>query len=562
MGPQFDYLGQAGDYHMFRDQSTGEEYPVGQEDADFLLAQQTAAPMQSMQPSQPAEENVPLTGVIGIPGQPQQTQSPGLPKLQGIPQEFGGAPPQSSAPTNLQRVMPRDPGTPQPRMRAPGVIDNGDGTVSTYRAGSKGGWQDTARRTSGVDPGLMVSQVEAENDLYQRERENQMTAEEIRRDQLLAAREEAAASLAEKQLKRQESETRVKRIETEREMKWQEFQARQENIRNMKVDPNAGDNWGTVILSALAAGAGAYGAAMTGSPNFALDILNRAKEQKIASQQYGISKAKDDLATDRDEYDRYSTMTLEGRKLELQAAIEREQIEETRKLKAEEGLRSVGPQLDEILLQQERQHNQTLAQIYNQMQVEAAERYVPPTAGGWSRGVDPELKLRGDVAAAQRNAAGGESETEIRTPDGEVIGTAPDKEARREMNTRIAAYAEAERLGAQMLELVQKQQSESSLGFRNEEDKARYNSLAVRYKNALWSATRSDAPSESESEQFAAAMGGLDLANFRTGKQRSVLQQTLEDGRSNLSDRIKQIGGNPSYLRNKKRNVKDEGFVP
>jgi hypothetical protein len=562
MGPQFDYLGQAGDYHMFRDQATGEEYPVGQEDADYLMAQQAAAPMQSMQPPQPAEENVPLTGVIGIPGQ-ASAPSPGLPKLQGIPQEFGGAPPAApSGPSNLQRVMPRQSAGPQPRMRGPGVIDNGDGTVSTYRAGSKGGWQDTARRTSGVDPALVSPQLEAENSLYQRERENAMTAEEIRRDQLLAEREAAAAARQEAELKRQQADAKVAQLNADRDNKWQEFSRRQENIKQMKVDPSAGENWATVLLSALAAGAGAYGSAMTGSPNFALDILNRAKEQKINAQQYAISKAKDDLGTEREEYDRYLSVTLDGRKLEQQAAIERQQIEETRQLKADEGLRGLAPQLDDLLAQLERQHNQTLSQIYNQYQVEAAERYVPPTAGGWSRTVDPELKLRNEVAGLQRGSAGGTSETEIRTPDGEVIGTAPDKEARREMNTRIAAYAEAERLGAQMLELVQKQQSESSLGFRDEEDKARYNSLAVRYKNALWSATRSDAPSESESEQFANAMGGLDLANFRTGKQRSVLQQTLEDGRNNLADRIKQVGGDPSYLRSKKRNVKNEGFVP
>jgi hypothetical protein len=398
--------------------------------------------------------------------------------------------------------------------------------------------------------------------LYQRERENAMTAEEIRRDQLLAEREAAAAARQEAELKRQQADAKVAQLNADRDNKWQEFSRRQENIKQMKVDPSAGENWATVLLSALAAGAGAYGSAMTGSPNFALDILNRAKEQKINAQQYAISKAKDDLGTEREEYDRYLSVTLDGRKLEQQAAIERQQIEETRQLKADEGLRGLAPQLDDLLAQLERQHNQTLSQIYNQYQVEAAERYVPPTAGGWSRTVDPELKLRNEVAGLQRGSAGGTSETEIRTPDGEVIGTAPDKEARREMNTRISAYAEAERLGAQMLELVQKQQSESSLGFRDEEDKARYNSLAVRYKNALWSATRSDAPSESESEQFAAAMGGLDLANFRTGKQRSVLQQTLEDGRSNLADRIQQVGGDPSYLRSKKRNVKNEGFVP
>lgn len=566
MGPNLEYLGQAGEYQMFRDTATGEEYPVGQEDADYLLSQQASAPMSqpsmSAAPPGPAPEpNVPLTGVLGVPGQPSQP-SAGLPRLQGIPQEFGGAAPEQSSPQNLQRVMPRGPSSPQPRMRAPGVIDNGDGTVSTYRPPSKGGMQPAARRVGGVAPELMLQQVEAQNSLYERQRENAYLTEETTRDNLLVENEVAATKLQQARMERQEADARVAQVNAERDTRWKEFQTRQEAIRGMKVDPNEGEDWSTVILSALAAGMGTYGSAMTGTPNYALDILNRAKEQKIDSQKYGISQAKDDLATDRYEYDRYSTSTLEGRRLEQQAAIEREQIEATRKLAAEQALRGLEPQLRDILLQQEERHNQTLGQIYNQLQVEASERFVGGSAGGWSRGVDPELKLQGEVAAAQRGAAGGTSETEIRSPDGEVIGQAPDKEARRAINDRMASFSEAERLGAQMLTLIDEHSGESSLGFRDEEKKAKFKSLAVRYKNALWSATRSDSPSEADSGEFQEAMGGLELANWRTGRQRSVLQQTLEDGRNNLGSRIKQVGGDPSFLRNTKRKVKDEGFVP
>jgi hypothetical protein len=112
-----------------------------------------------------------------------------------------------------------------------------------------------------------------------------------------------------------------------------------------------------------------------------------------------------------------------------------------------------------------------------------------------------------------------------------------------------------------MLDIIRSQDESGSM-FRSEEDKARYKSLATRYKNSLWAAVRSDAPSADESAQFEEAMGGVDLANFRTGRQASVLQQTLEDGRGNLADRLQQQGGDPSYLRRRKPNAKNEGYTP
>lgn len=538
MGPDLEYLGPLdGGYHHFRD-SSGQDYTLDGEDADAAMGEMSQS-YSSPSTQQSPEPIVPLTGVLGIPGQ-APTQSQSMPQLQGIPQEYGGAPPQQEQPRQRQRV--RAPGASEetgPRQVGPNLWDNGDGTFSRVKQGSPGGMSPYTERGAGTAPDLIKDLVGAENDLHFRRSTDMLENEWLAREQRQSAVEKARADMVEAADRRQRAESRLSAIETERNNKWDEFSRRQEQIGKMKMNENAGENWATTILSALAVGAGAFAATTTGAPNFALSILNESKQRKMERQSFNINKAKGDLASERDEYDRYISSTLDGRKLEKQAAIEKEQMAAIDAMNADKALSSLAPEMRELRTQLEQQHNQTLAQLYSMYQVETTNKYQPGSAGGVETFVDPKLKRAGEVGKARKDAR--ENEVDAGNApvkwNGKTVGVIEKTEAK-ELNQTNRNFKQ----GYSVLEKVKRLQKKGKA--LSQQDRAELDALDF---TAIQALRKPGMSSDSDFDRLSKAAGAKDwdmLLNSNYIKADTMQKLLLEEASSFAEQQL----GDASYL--------------
>lgn len=115
------------------------------------------------------------------------------------------------------------------------------------------------------------------------------------------SQKEAQASLdAIKQIREQEEQFAIEREERQKLQRQREeelmgqVRAVTEEYKNMEVDPERlfkKKGTGAKFLAAIAAGLGAYASAMTGTRNFALDIINSAIDDDIEAQKTEIAQA-------------------------------------------------------------------------------------------------------------------------------------------------------------------------------------------------------------------------------------------------------------------------------
>lgn len=115
------------------------------------------------------------------------------------------------------------------------------------------------------------------------------------------SQKEAQASLdAIKQIREQEEQFAIEREERQKLQRQREeelmgqVRAVTEEYKNMEVDPDRlfkKKGTGAKFLAAIAAGLGAYASAMTGTRNFALDIINSAIDDDIEAQKTEIAQA-------------------------------------------------------------------------------------------------------------------------------------------------------------------------------------------------------------------------------------------------------------------------------
>jgi hypothetical protein len=321
-------------------------------------------------------------------------------------------------------------------MSAPGVIDMPDGTQMVYKPGSKGGMKRVQERVAGVDPEFMPGMIQDEMAQQERRADVRATLDATMTANANRDLERAEADSNNARIAREKSEAALKRVETERETKWNQFQSRQRAIDTMQTSPEKED-WGTVILSAIVAGAGAYAATVSGGQNFAQDILNESKRAKVAEKQAAITKAKDDNMSTRDEL-QFISSTLEGRRLEAQAAVEAEQLAAINQLAADKAYDAVAPQIAELKASQEREHQLTMQQIYQMYQVESVDKYQAGSPGGWTRSY-ANLENRAKVAKLTKDANDTGSSTVPVYFSGETLGNINKSEAEKLNEKGISA---------------------------------------------------------------------------------------------------------------------------
>lgn len=498
---------------------------------------------------------------------PTQPSGPNPTSMDAIPDGFATPQPQSRNP-NLQPVR-RPQGQPG-GQQLPGVEYE---MVRT--PGRKAGYVPNSRTTAGISEGQQNELLAENSDITAMRDEGLQASYDEQRSILEARKASAAEEAANKridadlaQMRANDIIARNKKVETELNNEWAALTATKVDRDRVWKDKG----WGAGILSAIAVSLGEFGSKLSGGQNGAMMMIERMIDRDIEAQQQDLQTRRDGLTRKQANYDNNlrneAVPDIEEARLLRWESAQKQLAEEA----ANEDLAMLRPKLLEASAMAGERAMALKSEILNARKIQETEAYDRGSPGGMTIRETARSQMEGrrlkenasrakDMGEIQKVTGGGMSETAIVSPNGEVLGNAPNAARAEKLNERQASFAEAERLGTQMLDII-KAQEESGSMFRSEEDKARYSSLATRYKNALWSAVRSDAPSADESAQFEEAMGGVSLANFRTGRQASVLQQTLEDGRGNLADRIQQQGGNPSYLRTRKPNPKNEGYTP
>lgn len=500
----------------------------------------------------------------GSPRQPSGVQQlPSQPMLSRVSQAQPGTQQQGSP--QLQRVMPRDRGEQQ---QAP------QGQRYYKQVGSKpGAWVDTARQTSGwseEQQADMADRLTEERDATYKAKMAEIGAYEANANDAKMRAERSYVENANKMIEEQRKlDTQNLYIENQQKKVGERIKA----AREKQVDPTqpfSGVGGGIAgVLAVLGAGLGQYGAGINGGPNNALSLFNNMIDRSVNEQLRLIEEEKEGALMSKAELDDFRFTNNEEKKAYIRSLELAKHAADIDSVTADESLRAVHPMALQAKAAADERMNQDLMTVNSAINRTAGQQYRPPQAGGTVdvteqvlAGQAKESGYRKTIRENNEAASGGMiGEASIVAPDGAVIGKAPNAARAEKLNERLSAFGEAERLATQMLDISNEQRASGSM-FRAEGDKARYRSLATRYKNALWSASRGDAPSEAQDKAFEEAMGGIDLANFQSGKQQEVLQQTLEDGRGNIADRIQQQGGDPSYLRKRKPNAKNEGYTP
>lgn len=106
------------------------------------------------------------------------------------------------------------------------------------------------------------------------------------------------------QIKQQKTAEEIRKAETEARMK--SYDAEVAKFMNEKVDPNQfweNKSLAGKVTAALAVGLGAYGAAMTGTPNFALNIITDAINRDVDAQKANIALKEKGLQAKKTSFD-------------------------------------------------------------------------------------------------------------------------------------------------------------------------------------------------------------------------------------------------------------------
>ena len=148
-----------------------------------------------------------------------------------------------------------------------------------------------------------------------------------------------------------------------------------EKIGQRKLKPFFGkEDTGRKILAAIAAGMGAYASAMTGTPNFALNIINKAID--------------DDLAIQKEQFER-ERMSIQDQNVLL--AERRSQLYKEAEMKMQEMVAQVSTDIDKAKLLQERD---ALAQKADGARLDTIEALIEASAEGDDKIAEKMIKTR------------------------------------------------------------------------------------------------------------------------------------------------------------------------
>ena len=149
-----------------------------------------------------------------------------------------------------------------------------------------------------------------------------------------------------------------------------------EKIGQRKLKPFFGkEDTGRKFLAAIAAGMGAYASAMTGTPNFALNIINKAID--------------DDLAIQKEQFER-ERMSIQDQNVLL--AERRSQLYKEAEMKMQEMVAQVSTDIDKAKLLQA---NDALRQKADGARLDAIEALVTASAEGKDEQRQRFIKIRG-----------------------------------------------------------------------------------------------------------------------------------------------------------------------
>lgn len=215
-------------------------------------------------------------------------------------------PPAATVPTEGAAPVPAQPPAPyDPRQPPPGFVPQfrtKDGVMGTMpdgsvvewtapRAGSPGGLVERSRTVKGGQ--------EVPQEFFQREidRSRALAESEVVGRSVAMERATAQRAFIEEQI-RQQAEAMA-----ENQRKQQEIQGRVQELTNrhkaatatyMSAPRSVERSDAEVVVNAIAGALGTFGASLTGSPNFALQIINDNTNQKIAEMERDIALKKED----------------------------------------------------------------------------------------------------------------------------------------------------------------------------------------------------------------------------------------------------------------------------
>lgn len=148
-----------------------------------------------------------------------------------------------------------------------------------------------------------------------------------------------------------------------------------EKIGQRKLKPFFGkEDTGRKILAAIAAGMGAYASAMTGTPNFALNIINKAID--------------DDLAIQKEQFER-ERMSIQDQNVLL--AERRSQLYKEAEMKMQEMVAQVSTDIDKAKLLQEQD---AIAQKAEGARLDTIEALIEASAEGDDKIAEKMIKTR------------------------------------------------------------------------------------------------------------------------------------------------------------------------
>lgn len=172
----------------------------------------------------------------------------------------------------------------------------------------------------GIPMGGMQAQVDAMKKAQQTG-QTQMDADQKKLAEAYRAQEEAAIQSAEvaknlgniqalekeqalqsEQYLATEFNARREKAQKDVDSHFEQFRRARQDLASSKIDPTSwykdeegNKDWGKTIGAAIAVALGAMGSSMTGAPNFALQIIERAIDRNIDAQKTNLSRKRDEV---------------------------------------------------------------------------------------------------------------------------------------------------------------------------------------------------------------------------------------------------------------------------
>lgn len=222
--------------------------------------------------------------------------------------------------------------------------------------------------------------------------------------------------------------------------------ARKEANEKAKLDPNR--IWkqrgvGAQVAAAIAAGMGAFASTVSGGPNFALDIINRAVDQDIEAQRDEYERAKDKVNEARSDYAMFRQQGFDDRQARLLARQNKLDVVDSKITEAGAALKNLDSQKRVADLQIGiRQGKDQLEMQLKQINHAAAQQAAAT-----------EAARAANIYKAQADAVQQQNERAVSLPDGTKV-LAGTKEEAEKLKTANAAREEIKALFSRMRGLV------------------------------------------------------------------------------------------------------------